>query len=178
MHYLVMLLLSTSVAFSQEDQFVKEARSLAADLKQSLMKNLSAKMAKEGAVAAVPFCHANVKVIAKGAAKDRLEKYEFGRTSHKVRNGANRPQPWAEVYLKAFQWKKKEEVKKDYLVHRLDDGKRVYLEPLYVEAKCLTCHGQNVAKDVSGKIKELYPQDQAVGFGLGEFRGFLWVKEK
>jgi hypothetical protein len=166
------------MAFSLEDQFVTEASGLAADLKKSLMKNLSEKISKEGAVAAVPFCHANVKSIAKGAAKKRIEKYEFGRTSHKIRNAANNPQPWSINYLKQFEGKKKGEMTQEHVVHSLEDGKRIYLEPLYVEAKCLTCHGEHVGPEVSKKIKELYPQDQATGFKLGEFRGFIWVKEK
>lgn len=157
---------------------MKEAKSLASDLRMSLMQNLSEKISKEGVEKAVPFCHANVKALAKGAAKDRIEKFEFGRTSHKVRNVANNPQPWADKYLKEFAGSKKGEIKKDYILHSLENGKRVYLEPLYVEAKCLLCHGENVASNVSAKVKELYPDDKATGFKLGEFRGFIWVKEK
>jgi hypothetical protein len=47
-----------------------------------------------------------------------------------------------------------------------------------VEAKCLLCHGDNVSKDIGDKIQNLYPQDKATGFKLGEFRGFIWIKEK
>jgi len=35
-----------------------------------------------------------------------------------------------------------------------------------------------LSPQVSEKIKSLYPQDQAIGFKQGEFRGFIWVKEK
>jgi hypothetical protein len=168
----------SALSFGNEEQFIKEAKSLATDLRMSLMENLSEKISKEGVEKAVPFCHANVKPIAKGAAKDRIEKFEFGRTSHKVRNTANNPQPWAEKYLKDFAGSKKGEIKKDYVLHTLENGKRVYLEPLYVEAKCLLCHGENVAKNVSARVKELYPNDKATGFKLGQFRGFIWVKEK
>lgn len=178
MKYLITLLFCSTIAFATEDQFVKEAGSLATDLKQSLMKNLSDKISKEGVVAAVPFCHANVKSIAKGAAKERIEKYEFGRTSHKIRNVSNNPQPWSVNYLKEFEGKKKGEIAKSHIVHKLENGKRIYMEPLYVEAKCLLCHGDKVSTDVSSKIKELYPEDKATGFKLGEFRGFIWVKEK
>ena len=178
MKYLFLILFCSTMAFSADDQFVTDAKALAGDLKQSLMKNLSEKISKDGVVEAVPFCHANVKVIAKGAAKERIKKYEFGRTSHKIRNVSNNPQPWAMTYLKEFEGKKKGEIKKDHIIHKLDNGQRIYMEPLYVEAKCLMCHGDNVAQNVSGKIKELYPEDKATGFKLGEFRGFIWVKEK
>lgn len=174
----LLFFLLTSLAFAQEDAFVKEAQSLAKDLKMSLMKNLSEKISKDGPVEAVSFCHANVKPIALGAAKERLAKYEFGRTSHKVRNAMNAPKEWALQYLKEFQGTNKSENSRPYILHTLQDSKRVYLEPLYVEAKCLLCHGENVDKKIKDKVQTLYPQDKATGFKLGEFRGFIWVKEK
>lgn len=178
MRLLIILFLITNAAFAQKDNFKSEAQSLASDLKISLMKNLSDKIAKEGVVEAVPFCHGNVKGIAKNAAKGRESKYEFGRISHKIRNPNNAPQPWAKKYLDQFAGTKKGDISQNYLIHKLKDSKRVYLEPLYVEAKCLLCHGENVQENVMVKIKELYPKDQATGFKLGEFRGFIWVKEK
>lgn len=178
MMFLILPLLFVNILFAQVDQFETEARALAGDLKMSLMKNLSEKIAKDGPVEAVPFCHANVKVIAKGAAKDRIAKYEFGRTSHKIRNAGNAPRPWAEQYLKEFEGKMKGENTKPFIIHKLADSKRVYLEPLYVEAKCLLCHGDKVSQNVNEKIQKLYPDDKATGFKLGEFRGFIWVKEK
>ena len=140
MKFILIVLVAANLAFAKDDNFENEAKALATDLKMSLMKNLSEKIAKDGPVEAVPFCHANVKPIAKGAAKDRISKFEFGRTSHKIRNVSNAPQSWAVEYLKEFELKKKGDVKKTSIIHRLDDGKRVYLEPLYVEAKCLLCH--------------------------------------
>lgn len=178
MNYFILAVFTLSLAFATEDNFEIEAKALATDLKMSLMKNLSEKIAKDGPVEAVPFCHSNVKPIAKTAAKDRTAKFEFGRTSHKVRNIENAPQDWAIGYLKEFEGKKKGEVKKASIIHQLKDGKRIYIEPLYVEAKCLLCHGENVGKNIIDKIQKTYPKDQATGFKLGEFRGFIWVKEK
>ena len=177
MKFLIITLLFCTTVYSVEDNFVKEAKELASELKMSLMKNLSEKITQEGVVEAVPFCHANVKSIAKKAAQKKVELYEFGRTSHKVRNRENSPQPWAEEYLKEFAGRQKGDIKKDYIVHKLG-GKRIFMEPLYVEAKCLLCHGENVSNNVKDKVQELYPQDKATGFKLGEFRGFIWVKEK
>ena len=178
MYYCIFISLLLNISFANAQDFETEARALVADLKSSLMKNLSEKIAKDGPADAIPFCHENVKPIAKGAAKDRITKFEFGRTSHKLRNESNRPQPWAESYLKEFQGTSKGDIKKTFIIHQLDNSKKVYLEPLYVETKCLLCHGENVEKIVKGKLDEIYPQDKATGFKLGEFRGFIWVKEK
>jgi hypothetical protein len=158
--------------------FQSEARVLASDLKTSLMKNLSEHLAEDGPVKAIAFCHGNVKPIAKTAAGVRIAKYEFGRTSHKTRNENNQPQPWAEAYLKEFQGTFKGDIKKEFILHKLENGKQVYLEPLYVQAQCLVCHGENVSPEVKNNITKLYPKDQATGFKLNEFRGFIWIKEK
>jgi hypothetical protein len=36
---------------------------------------------------------------------------------------------------------------------------------------CLTCHGSALKPDVAAKVKELYPEDEAVGFASGQLRG-------
>lgn len=169
------------VLFSQysfSGSFEVEAKLLASDLKKSLMKNLSEEISKNGAVKAIPFCHENVRPIAKEAAGERLAKYEFGRTSHKLRNKSNEPQVWLNSYLKEFEGTFKGDVKKDYIVHQFETGKKAYLEPLFVQAQCLTCHGEILTKDVKNKLKDIYPEDKATGFKLNEFRGFIWIKEK
>jgi hypothetical protein len=177
MKYLApILFLFVSLAYA--DNFENEARALAQDLKAGLMKNLSEKISKEGVEAAVPFCHENVRPIAKSISGERSKKFEFGRSSHKVRNKNNTSPAWMAPYLKEFQGKQKGEVKKSFIIHTLEDSKRVYLEPLYVEARCLQCHGENISKNIKNKIRQLYPEDNATGFKLGEFRGFIWIKEK
>lgn len=158
------------------DNFRKEAEELSSSLKKSLMTEVSKKINQSGAVEAVPYCHANVKAIAKSAASSYLDKYTFGRTSHKIRNKGNTPEEWMIPYLEKFKTTKPGEMAS--AIHVLNDGKRVYLEPLYVQPMCLSCHGESVSPEVKERITKLYPGDQATGFKAGEFRGILWVKEK
>ena len=166
-------------SYSRVIVFLIDAQKLSNNLKTNLQKQLQEKIAKDGIVNAIPFCHANLGSKAKPAAgEEMLKKYEFGRTSHLIRNPKNKPQPWMDKYLTDFKGKSKEQVKQSYLVHKLDGGKRVYLEPLYVGPLCLQCHGDKVAPEVKAQISKLYPEDKATGFKLGEFRGFIWVKEK
>lgn len=174
----IALTLISHFAFAGDDLFKKEAAQLAKDLRESLVKELSRKMTEGGPMEAIPFCHDNVKTIAKGAAGDRTQKYEFGRTSHKIRNQQNVPKEWLVSYLERFKGTRAAPDKEKGIVHVFPDGKRAYLEPLYVMPLCLNCHGPSVSPNVQAKIKELYPQDSATGFTLGEFRGFLWIKEK
>ena len=81
--FLLLLFLSTHVF---ADTFATDAKTLAQNLKQSLVKQLTEKINSQGTAGAVEFCHSNVKTIAKGAAGELAQQYEFGRTSHKWRN--------------------------------------------------------------------------------------------
>lgn len=173
---LIAVLITSGMA--NADTFEKEASELALSLKKSLMQELSQQIEKGGVASAVPFCHENVKPIAKKTAGKYLDKYEFGRTSHKIRNSNNAPQEWIRPYLDKYKGKMKDEDLVKPILVKLNNSKRVYLEPLFVQAKCLLCHGENVASNVKETISKIYPDDRATGFKLGEFRGFLWVKEK
>lgn len=165
---------------SKGDFFDTEAKSLVIELKRSLLQNLSREISKNGTESAIPFCHTNVKSIAKDAAKEKIKKYEFGRTSHKIRNEKNSPEAWLLPYLEKFQGSFFDQTKvNEYpIIGQLPNGKRFYAEPLFVNAQCLQCHGENLAKNVQEKIQVFYPKDKAIGFKLNEFRGLIWVKEK
>ncbi len=174
---LFLFILASPLAFAA-DSFEKESATLATALKTTLVQELRTQLAAKGAEEALGFCHANVKALARSAAKDYLDKYEFGRASHLVRNPQNRPAPWMQDYLARFRGLKQGDANARPVVHTLPDGKRVYLDPLFVQPLCLECHGENVRASLRQKIKVLYPADEAVGFKAGQFRGFVWVKEK
>jgi hypothetical protein len=162
------------------ETFEVESKKLAGELKSSLVKNLTEKINTDGVESAIPFCHENVKTIAKAAAKDYLSKYEFGRSSHKIRNTSNNALDWMKPYIDSFTKVKfdKAEINNYGKYGTLPNGKRVYVEPLFIQAQCLSCHGESVSTNVSVKINELYPNDKATGFKLNEFRGIVWIKEK
>jgi nitrate reductase cytochrome c-type subunit len=162
------------------DDFQIESKKLATDLKQSLTKNLFEKIEKDGAASAVEFCNVNVKPIAKDAAKNLASKYDFGRSSHKIRNSANEPQDWMLPIIESFKTIKfdKNKIETYAKVIKLPNGKRIYAEPLFAQAQCLTCHGEMISAEVHNKINQLYPNDKATGFKLNDFRGMIWIKEK
>jgi hypothetical protein len=58
----------------------------------------------------------------------------------------------------------------------LADGRVGYVEPIYMQSLCLTCHGESLATDVADEIKRRYPQDEAIGFKPGELRGIFWLE--
>lgn len=179
MKYIYSLLL-LMISFELFADFDLEAPKLAEDLKSSLLMNLSKEIQQNGVESAIPFCHTNVKSIAKESAKERIQKYEFGRTSHKIRNENNAPKDWMLPILEKFKGTSfDKDNQKNYKIHgTLPNGKKYYAEPLFVQAQCLSCHGEVVSKNVKDKINVFYPKDQATGFKLGEFRGLVWILEK
>ena len=58
----------------------------------------------------------------------------------------------------------------------LPDNRWGYVEPITVQPLCLACHGSEIVPDVADRISELYPEDRATGFAVGDLRGVFWVE--
>lgn len=97
---------------------------------------------------------------------------EVGRASHRPRNPANTVQPWMQAGHQSYL------DGSDTSPRRLElaDGATGYIEPIYVQASCLQCHGTVLAPEVRDYLTAKYPADQATGFALGDYRGLFWLK--
>jgi hypothetical protein len=177
LNFFFILVLISNLSFSA-DSFETESAELAQKLKTNLMAELKEKITSSGTLEAISFCHLNVKPLAKSSAGENIKKYSFGRTSHKIRNRENSPDRWIEKYIDTFKSVKSGDKFEKPLIHTFADGKKAYLEPLFVQPMCLSCHGSSISKEVKAEIKKRYPDDQAIGFKVGDFRGFIWVKQK
>jgi hypothetical protein len=53
-----------------------------------------------------------------------------------------------------------------------------FLRPIRVAQPCLACHGTpaTYSPAVRGLLRERYPQDQAVGYQVGDLRGAISVR--
>ena len=58
----------------------------------------------------------------------------------------------------------------------LGAGRIGYAEPIFMKPLCVTCHGEALAAPVRERIAELYPEDRATGFRVGDFRGLFWAE--
>lgn len=63
---------------------------------------------------------------------------------------------------------------------RMVADKKVYFyyKPIYIADFCLKCHGpkNKLEQDVAGKLAELYPEDEAVEYEVGDLRGMFVVE--
>jgi hypothetical protein len=106
------------------------------------------------------------------AARLSVEGVRMGRTSHKVRNPANAPEPWVEPLLAAYL---EDPTNTEPRAVRLDDETYGYVEPISVMPFCLSCHGPSIEPELLEEIHSVYPEDQATGFKANELRGLFWV---
>lgn len=107
----------------------------------------------------------------------RPEEMKVGRTSHRLRNQNNFAPEWTKPYLSKFSTARPSDIPKHVLI-KLGSHRYGYIEPIFVEPICLNCHGRSVKEDVKEAIHEIYPQDQALNFDVGDFRGLLWLEIK
>jgi len=98
-----------------------------------------------------------------------------GRTSARLRNPRNAPPAWARDFVTASDGRKARDVRPV----AFDLGERVgLLRPIEVRRRCLGCHAP--AGALSGRTREwlrrAYPEDRALGYALGDLRGFWWAE--
>lgn len=161
-----------------ESVFVPEAHGQApparaaeavAALRSELLAALTQALA-QGPAAAIDACRVEAPRIAERIAANGVA---VGRTSHRLRNPANAPEPWMLPLLDELRAAPPEPGS----WRSVDLGERGtgYVEPIHLQPLCASCHGEAVEPALLGQIRALYPSDEAVGFRVGELRGLFWA---
>jgi hypothetical protein len=153
--------------------YVDQADRASQALQAGLLERLTTELGRGGPAAAVQVCRDEAQAIT--ARVSSTEGVALGRTSHRLRNSGNSPRPWVRPYLDAAAGKKAEEV--PARVVDLEDRVGL-LRPIGVLGMCIPCHGsaEEISSEVNTILESAYPEDQAVGFAIGDFRGFLWAE--
>lgn len=98
-----------------------------------------------------------------------------GRTSGRLRNPRNEPPVWARAHIAATDGRKAAET----IPVAFDLGDRVgLLRPIEVRRRCLGCHAppERIAEGTRAWLARAYPEDRALGYALGDLRGFWWAE--
>lgn len=157
----------TALSAAARGQIKGFAGQLQATLKQG--------MESQGPVHAIGLCNTEAPHIAEAASQNG---WQVGRTSLKVRNPANQPDDWERQVLQQFEQRAR--AGEDPLTldaSRLDDGEFRYMKAIPAAAVCLACHGSELSAPVAARLAELYPQDQARGYQLGDLRGAFTLRK-
>jgi len=142
-------------------------------LQQALLARLKAAMESGGPAAAVDVCRTEARTIADAVAK--TQGIELGRTSHRLRNAANAPRPWARAVVEGGSGVKASAE----MLRTVDLGDRVgVLRPIGTAETCTRCHGpaDEVRRNIGAALAAAYPDDRATGFAPGDLRGWMWAE--
>lgn len=125
---------------------------------------------QEGPAEAIAACRVEAPALAEKASNDLVR---VGRTSDRLRNPSNAPKAWMVPLLDDYR----NDVKaREPRVVRIDASTVGYVEPIYTQPICVTCHGETVAPELEGQLEALYPEDQARGYVAGDLRGVFWAE--
>ena len=169
-------------AFADEDKMLTEARNVASSVPPKLLAVLQEDIQKGGPEGAIAACRDKAPAMAKAASEQ--SGWAIRRVSLKNRNPKAVPDAWEEAVLKDFDKRtaageKPTGLEKGEVV--LDGDKKMYryMKALPTQDLCLQCHGtpDRISPAVQAKLKALYPNDKAVGYGAAEIRGAITLKK-
>ena len=143
--------------------------------KSVLGKNLLGAIKTKGTIGALSFCNENAFHLTDSVAS-QIDGVEIKRVSDFYRNPANKASVNELTYI---------ENTKNLLMHgekikpqiQEINGELVGYYPITINKMCLQCHGKltdEIKPNTYSKIKELYPDDLAVGYSTDDLRG-VWV---
>ncbi len=162
---------SNSNILSSKEKSIAAMQELGGSLRQALLTA----MAEGGPMTAVSVCHD----LAPKLTQEISEKHEviIGRTALRTRNAQNAADAWEIAVLEQFNQRLANGEAMDTLVYaeQTSDGFRL-MKAIPMGGPCLACHGSTIPAALSEKTYELYPQDQARGFQIGEIRGAFTVR--
>lgn len=170
-------------AFAEEDAAnrVAESRAVIKSFAGELQAALKGAMETGGPVKAIAVCNEQAPGIA--AKHSDSKGWDVGRTSLKYRNPDNAPDQWEAAVLQSFEQRKAsgEDVSKlDFGEFTELDGKKVfrYMKAIPTAEICLNCHGGDTVKpEVQARLAEIYPDDMARGFSVGDIRGAFTITQ-
>lgn len=161
---------------SLQTQLSQDAKTNIQTFAGSLKQQLQLGMKSGGPLNAINVCNFKANEISELHSK---EGWQLKRTSLKVRNAKNTPTDYEVKILQSFATRKQQGEPIANIDHAEIQGDDFYyMKAIPTKAVCLTCHGDNIAEPVKQRLSQLYPDDQATGFQLGDIRGAFTLIKK
>lgn len=155
---------------------LEQGRNIALQTKAALGKNLMNAISTRGTEGALEFCSEKAFLLTDSMSK--VLEAKIRRVSDKNRSPLNAASGDELNYIRDA---KAVLVKGEVIKPRMQEkeGKQIGYYPIVTEAMCLQCHGKpgtDLSAGTMAKLRQLYPNDKATGYGLNELRG-IWVIE-
>jgi hypothetical protein len=164
----------------EKQALVNAAKAQIMSLAGALTATLKQGIKVDGHAASVKLCNLQAPAITKASSAEGGDTdWTVSRTSLKLRSPTNAPEGWVEQVMKDFEQRKANgEMASDIAHTEVRDGKFYLIKAIPTKVGCLACHGSNIADDIKAKLGDLYPNDKAAGFNVGDIRGaFVASKE-
>ncbi len=158
-------------------EFEIQAKSVSKALGKALKSELMNAMNEGGPEQAISVCNERAPKIAEEISKKTG--FEISRVSLKNRNPQNAPNEWQAKVLEDFIKANKNGQPAQKLVYTNNSKTELrFMKAIPTGNLCLVCHGKNIEPDLYKKIKQLYPDDKAIGFAQCDIRGSFIVTKK
>ena len=168
---------TTAETTTETDPRVTQSRQAVMLFADTLIAELKYSLEEGGPDRAIRVCHIEAPQIAKDISDHH--NWQISRTSLKTRNPKNNPDEWETEVLQQFEQRKQngEAIATLEYYETTKEGFR-YMKAIPTKGLCLTCHGETLAEPVKATLAELYPEDKATGFKLGDIRGAFTIIQK
>lgn len=178
---LSLLLFVSYVNAADEKQLIQQSQQAIKGFATQLKAKLQQGMKEGGPANAILVCKDSADHIAQQVSEQAG--WKIARTSLKVRNSKNAPDSWEQRVLSAFELrhKKGESIDKMAFSETIttENGSVFrHMKAIPTQGICLGCHGEKLSTEVTEILAKQYPQDQAIGFKLGDIRGAFSITRK
>lgn len=163
------------ISEEQEKIFLYKGNKITTLAFGALSSNLKQALNAQGISGAIKYCSLKADPLIDSLSREYNVKIK--RTSLFLRNQENKPNKEELEILESYNiaFEADEELKASLEIH--EDGTIAYYKPITIFTPlCLICHGKlvsNVLDENYKVIKEIYPNDKAIGYELGDLRG-IW----
>jgi len=152
-----------------------QGRFIADASQRALAAELGRAFGESGAAGAIEYC--NLKAIPLIDSLSRAYQAQIRRTTLKARNPDNKPTEVEAEILEAYQFSSGQGQTVEDNIQTLDGDEILYTKPIVIGNElCLKCHGvagKDISQETQDILKRLYPNDEAVGYSMGDLRG-MW----
>ncbi len=159
---------------AERSEYIDKGKQITQATFAELSGQLSQAIEEGGVPNAIKYC--NVVAYPLVDSLSQVHDAVIRRTSLKVRNPKDAPTEAEKVMLQTYHERAGAGEEPKPHVKQLEEGRIAFYAPIKIQPLCLNCHGK-VGKDVKQEhydlIKQLYPEDEATGYELGELRG-MW----
>ncbi|WP_128000523.1 Tll0287-like domain-containing protein [Piscinibacter defluvii] len=181
-HALPVMLAMLCLPAAAQDAWVDEARRVAASVPPKLAAVLTAEIERGGPAHAIGVCREEAPTLARAASQE--SGWSVRRVSLRERNPKAVPDDWERAALEDFDRRaaageKPATLERAEIVQQPGGAVMRYMRALPVAELCTTCHGsaERIPAEVRARLAELYPQDRATGYAVGQIRGAMTISK-